>query len=361
MSVRLPAVVGTCLTAVLLTACSSTVAGAPSQLDGLDAGGSTGPVAAPGTIGFLYASSSTAIFLQWTSSGAGPVEGTIKVDTEAGTPASAVSDETNDFTGQVNPDGGVVLDLPVWRTVYGTESDSTLTLNLPQQGGGLQAVSFHSATPDDYNSAVASLRTSVDAMNQQGAQRQQISQDESTLSEAFGTLQRDEQNLTSQLEGLDQNVSSANNDTSQTENEAQAAQAQGTAEYSSGCGDVAAAGGDASAVGGDASALGGTLSAVTSALATVRQDMATVNHDLDQVKGDVPGYQGAGSAPSPTDVQNAASGADIAINHSVSTANADIDKVNGDITAAFNAVATAAKATDCDQSGPPPDPIKHIK
>lgn len=174
---------------MLATACSSTT-GAPFPASGH--GGASG-ASAPGTVGFLHTDSSLVAFLQWPIDSSGNVNGTAKEDYLTGNASNeVVRDSTGDFTGQINESGGVTLSFSwPWGTVYGAESGNTLTLNLPLQGGGLQATTFRSATPDDYNAALATLQNAASQANQEAQLQQQQASQAAAQSNAQQALNKD--------------------------------------------------------------------------------------------------------------------------------------------------------------------------
>jgi hypothetical protein len=130
-------------------------------------------VATPGTASFLHADATSVVFLQWPVNSSGYVNGTAKQDYVTGSAGNEViRDSSGNFAGEINQSSGVSFDF-FGRTVYGTESGDILSLNLPRQGGGLLATTFHVATPEDYNSALATLRNAVNQANQQAQQQQQ--------------------------------------------------------------------------------------------------------------------------------------------------------------------------------------------
>jgi hypothetical protein len=181
--------------AVLVTACSSTAAVHHSAASG---------VTVPGGAGFLHTDPSQVIYLQWPVSQAEVTDGTVKDDFITGdAPNQTITDRTHNFTGQINSNGAVTFDfLGAWGTVYGVKSGDTLTLNLPQEGGGLIATEFRAAVPSDYNAAHASLGKTVDHANQQFQYQQQIGKEEDQLARDFESVSRAPQLLASHLAGL---------------------------------------------------------------------------------------------------------------------------------------------------------------
>jgi hypothetical protein len=125
------------------------------------------------------------------------VNGTAKQDYVTGSAGNEViRDSSVNFAGEVNQSGGVSFDF-FGTTVYGTESGDILSLNLPQQGGGLLAATFHVATPEDYNSALATLRNAVSQANQQAQQQQQAVERAQAQSDAQHALGQDLSGLVS--------------------------------------------------------------------------------------------------------------------------------------------------------------------
>jgi hypothetical protein len=73
---------------------------------------------------YVYGDQSTAVFLQWTSHGHGPVSGTIKIKSIAGSDLfTSPTDTSARFTGTADAKGAVTLTLPDWGTVHGTQQD----------------------------------------------------------------------------------------------------------------------------------------------------------------------------------------------------------------------------------------------
>jgi hypothetical protein len=172
------------------TACTSTVG---TAVPGNGRDDTSSGVSVPGISGFLHVDSASVTFLQWPTDGTGFVSGTAKEDYVTGDSGrQMVDDSTGNFTGQVNRGGGVAFSFTgSWGAVYGTETGDTLTLNLPQHGGGLQATVFRSATPDDYNSALATLQSDTGQANQQAQQQQQQAQQVQAQLDAEQALGRD--------------------------------------------------------------------------------------------------------------------------------------------------------------------------
>jgi hypothetical protein len=154
--------------------------------------GTSSGVAVPGTVAFLHTDASVVVFLQWPIDTSGFVSGTVKQDYLTGSAGNeTVEDSTGTFAGQDNQGGITFTFTDSWGTVYGTESTNSVTLNIPQRGGGLQATTFQAATPDDYNSALAALQSSADQANQQAQQQAQQAAQAQAQSTAAQALNND--------------------------------------------------------------------------------------------------------------------------------------------------------------------------
>jgi hypothetical protein len=329
------------------------------MLVSLDACGSTAGVAGPvgvapsgvpvpGTAGFLYSASNEVVYLQWPVAASGYVYGTVKDDHISGSsPNQTVEDLTSSFTGSIDSGGRV---------------SNTLTLNLPQKGGGLQAVSFRSATPDDYNSALNALKDSVNRDNQQAQQQQRADQDINALANDFSSFDKIEKSLNSDLDNLGRQV--ADTDTRSTTTAQSAGKVK--SEAASGvnqdtvCGDADNTAGDADNTAGAADNVSGVLDNIKAELAQLRSTITAVNGELGKVRSDDPQYAGSARTPGPADVQQVVDGANAAISRAATVANTQIDHTNDDVAAAFSAATAAANAGNCGATVTTPSAISHI-
>jgi hypothetical protein len=345
------------------------------MLVSLDACGSTAGVAGPvgvapsgvpvpGTAGFLYSASNEVVYLQWPVAASGYVYGTVKDDHISGSsPNQTVEDLTSSFTGSIDSGGRVSFGFQgSWGAVYGSGNANTLTLNLPQKGGGLQAVSFRSATPDDYNSALNALKDSVNRDNQQAQQQQRADQDINALANDFSSFDKIEKSLNSDLDNLGRQV--ADTDTRSTTTAQSAGKVK--SEAASGvnqdtvCGDADNTAGDADNTAGAADNVSGVLDNIKAELAQLRSTITAVNGELGKVRSDDPQYAGSARTPGPADVQQVVDGANAAISRAATVANTQIDHTNDDVAAAFSAATAAANAGNCGATVTTPSAISHI-
>ena len=161
----------------------------------------------PGPQGYLWSDPSEVAFLQWTEDDTHHLNGTLQsVDA---TSDGTVSCTTAAFTG-VHDGSNVSItfsELGFSSTLTGSLDGGTLTLQVPQPDGTLASEAFRSASVDDYDSAATALRHRTQSQaaathsaqataSAQGQLDQGVTDANTTLSNALGTLSSDVQNLT---------------------------------------------------------------------------------------------------------------------------------------------------------------------
>lgn len=318
--------------------------------------------AMPGITGFLHTDSNTVIYLQWSSTSAEALTGTMKYDVVSGTPPQqTIKDESFEFAGQVHSGQGISLNfLTSWGTVYGTLSGNTLTLNIPPQGGGLTAIPFHTATPDDYNISITDLRNTIGVNNRNAQHQQQIAAEEGQLAHDFELVPGAPQGLASKLNDLYTAVTRTGNDLATVRKDVTKVKSEANS-YSV-CYDASTTGYDARTAGYDAGAVQISVNGVANSISSLRSAISTLDADLKRVQADEPGYGGTSGSPSPAAVQQAINSATTAIAQTVSKANAAIDQSNKNVSDAYTVATTVRyiQGTDCTGTLTPPPPIQDL-
>ncbi len=334
-------------------------------------------LSAPRPSGYLYTSSSTAIFVQMTLSGSN-LEGTLTGAYLSSSDPGHVHAASISFTGTLNG-SSVTLSLgsALLGTVSlsGTLSGSTLVLAVPGRNGSLADFTFEAATTGAYDLAVTALGSSAakryheeQVAAAQAARAEQRQKANHAVEQAASTLRGDLSTLSSDADFSSEinSVASALATTKaalvQTQQEAQKvealAQQHPNGDSGTVCGDATAnVGGDATAnVGGDATA------DVEPEIQTVQSDISTVNSGLEslqQAEAQDPGYYDPG-APTAAEVEQAISSAQQAIQTAVATTNSDISMVNGYVAAAYQAADQAIAAGNCGPGMGPPSLVSSI-
>jgi uncharacterized protein RhaS with RHS repeats len=229
-------------------------------------------------------------------------------------------------------------------------------LNLPQDGGQLAAQTFHRATIDDYNHAVATLQSAGhDEADQQAraaadaAEQAQQAKDQGSLQSALDTL-REDADFSAALTELAGGVKKVDADLAQLRVDAAKGQgddcdnvltgvtydAQQNVEY------------DANQeVGYDLTVNLGP------AIETARQDITALQAAAARVRAD--------GLPVTVDVTTVISAARAAISKAISKANKAADQANADVASAY-AIARGMATGACADDGPDgsPDTVAHL-
>jgi hypothetical protein len=318
------------------------------------------PSAPAGVAGYLSTDSSWVAFLQWKADASGDLEGTIDRAMASGSPPDAtVETSTGSFTGRI--DGRSVTLQIDFHTDYGNLSGGTLTLNVRQGDGSIRAVTYHRASPSDYNQALGALRKAITGANGRAEHDQQIKQEIQALADDYGTVGEDKGSLKDDLSTLASDVSTAGDDLTTTHDDEKAVIAEvSTSDAPDVCVDADGVAVDADGVSVDADTTSTDLLTLTGDLSALRKAVSSLRASLRTVQQDVPGYQGGDGNPKPSDVEKAITGAQSFITGLVTQVNGQIDTINAHVSDAYAYAAAASKAGSCGSASSAPDPIKHI-
>ncbi len=322
----------------------------------------TDPAQAPGVVGYLNTEAQSVAYLTWQVDSSGSFSGTL--DTAAVSRAApnetVVPDVNQSIFGQVS---GSTITLQVGgHTDTGTLTGGTLTLNAVQQDGTIVPVSFASAGPAQYNSALASLRSTVDDANEQAQTAADTQAAIAQLTKDYESLGGAQTSLVSDVGQMQTDLHTASNDLSSEE----AAEQQVISEANQGtdvntvCSDAYSVASDAYSVQSDSYSVGSDLNSVTSDLAALRSALPQVRTDLAAVGAADPSYAGGSDDPSPQEVSSELVSASSVAVQQVATANARIDTVNGYVATAQTYSVKAAQAGSCSAPSSAPTPIAHI-
>lgn len=335
---------------------------APQAAGAAPSAASTWLAPVPGVTGFLYATARGAWFIQWQTAADGSLSGKLNaaVITGASPNETVTPDPDQPLFGQIN--GGTVTIQLNGRSDTGTRSGDTLTLEVTQQDGSIQPITYHLATPGDYNAALSTLRGTAAGDNGQAQQAIDTQAAINQLAKDYQTLGGAQTSLVSDVSQLQTNLGAASSDLSAE----QSAESNVLTESGNGtdpntvCSDADTVASDADTVQSDADTFSSTLSSVASDLSSLRSALPQVQADLATVQADDPSYTGSGDAPSPQDVNAEMSDAGSVASGQVTLANSRIDTINGDVATAQSYAVKAAQAGSCTGPSPAPLPISHI-
>ncbi|MGI5135840.1 hypothetical protein [Streptomyces sp. CA-106110] len=319
------------------------------------------PASVAGVTGYLYEDPSGVAFLEWKANAAGELEGTIDRATASGSPPNAsVETSTGSITGRI--DGRSVTLQIDFHTDYGSLSDGTLTLNVRQGDGSIRALTYHQASPSDYNQALAALRKTLTGSNGRAQQDQQIAQEIQTLADDYAEGGKYKDSLKGDLSTLASDVSTASDDLATTHDDEKNVFAEvSTSDASEVCVDADGVAVDADGVSVDADGVSTDLDTLTSDMSALRKAASSLRSSLGTVQRDMPTYNGADGQPAPADVEGAITGAQSFISNLVTQANGYIDKINAHVMDAYGYAAAASKAGKCGTAPSAPAPVAHIK
>jgi hypothetical protein len=172
----------------------------------------TGTPPAVGT-GYLTSGNGDVIFLQWNKNGSFVSGSGQDVALSGQTPNMTTESNTFSVTGTING-GSVTLSFSGWFTAppqFGQLRGGRLTINVPQQSGGLAPLTFRTASVNDFNAAVSNLQQRAGQANQaaiSAAQAQQRQQ------EAQQRQQERAAQIQKQQQAIDHDISTVNQDLS---------------------------------------------------------------------------------------------------------------------------------------------------
>jgi hypothetical protein len=131
-------------------------------------GGKGGPtsttLAPPVGSGYLATTASSVIFIQWNQTGAATAGVAQMANVGGQPPHQTIAVKTTTTTGQINGSSAYV-DFQGVTQVFGKTAEEGFVLDFPQPDGSLAPVTFRKASAQDYNNALAALRTAVESAN----------------------------------------------------------------------------------------------------------------------------------------------------------------------------------------------------
>lgn len=348
---------------------------------------STTTTTAPSAVGsgYLATGSGYAAFIQWNRQASGGVSGTLQLATTSGQPPSEQrSTDTISVLGSIHG-SSISVSFDGHPQTFGTITNGSFTLDLPQTDGSLGAVTFNRATASDFNLALSRLSTSVQGANQAAAaaaaQQQAAQAAAAAQQKAEKRLLNDAQTLGSDVQSLS-DVSSLQQGVSQVQAalnkeasylaatkaaEQKVLAEAGSASQSTTCYDASqGVAYDASQEVAYEASQGVEYAAqqdVGYAVGQFNSLLAQTQSDLQQLHRDeqaLPSFPASG-APSDAAVVQAEAEVNSAISSAVATSNAAIDQANGYVTTAYQYVSTAYQAGNCGQPPSAPTPQSHIK
>ena len=131
-------------------------------------GGEDGPtstdLAAPVGSGYLATTPLSVIFIQWNQTGTATAGVAQMASVEGRPPTQTIAVETTAVTGQING-SDVYVDFEGVTQAFGRTEGEGFILDFPQPDGSLASVTFRKASAQDYNDALAALRTGIESAN----------------------------------------------------------------------------------------------------------------------------------------------------------------------------------------------------
>lgn len=340
---------------------------------GNSAAGSSRSTSNPPTgSGYLATGSGYVMFLQWNDAN-GSLDGTLQAVQESGDPPNETTfSNTISVTGTIT---GSSLSLSVGSSPlqFGTVSNGSFTIDIPQNNGTLAGVTFSSASASSYNRAVATMDNEISSANQAAEQQDLMIHDEHKIYKAAATVESDiqgvagdESGMSSDVQGVGSDLSGEAQDLASTKAAAQSVEAEAqrhpNGDGGEVCGNAAGVAGDAAGVAGDASGVEGDASSVVSDIQGLQSAVSGLESDYSTYTTDealVPSYL-APNAPPASQVSQVAAAASAAINSAVSTTNSYIAQANADVTAAYGYANDANQAGNCGSPSQAPSPQSPI-
>ena len=114
--------------------------------------------------GYLATTPTSVLFIQWYQTGTTATGVAQIASIEGQPPNQTVTVKTTKATGQING-SNVSVDFAGVTEVFGTTSGGGFVLDFAQPDGSLAPVTFRKASAQDYNDALAALRSQVNTAN----------------------------------------------------------------------------------------------------------------------------------------------------------------------------------------------------
>jgi hypothetical protein len=289
----------------------------------------TGSPSEPGVATYLCAGSGTDLLLQWRQDGS-DLTGTYELAQLAGTaPSEQVSSNHGGLSGTLDGQA-VTLSVGFSQPLYGRLADSTLTLNVPQQDGTIQAATCSQAGIAAWNKTVASLDSQASSDNDAANRAQAQQQHDQAVSQAQQSLASDAPKLAQDASALD-NDKSLGATITQMQSDYGQEQRDWQAEQADNCSNL---GSDSATVGADNASVSADSASEQSAAAAVGDSITGLQSDLSAVQGDEGTLQNLGATPA-TDASSAIKAGNAALssaNNAVSWANGQASTISGQAT-----------------------------
>jgi hypothetical protein len=316
--------------------------------------------------GYLASGSNWAMFIQWNVNGS-HLSGSAQYDKLKGTaPNESLTNSTIPVTGEVKG-SKISLSFEDAPSVFGTYSGGNFAINIPQSDGSLAAATFRSATPSQFNEAVAAMQSQRGAANQAATARQELERNEAAVTKAVGNvdgdlsqLQRDAGGLATDLHALAGGVASmktavAGVASAEAHVQSEAGSSTGTSVDT--CGDAEDVGGDAQDVAGDAEDVSGDGQEFENDIKSVRSDVTTLTTAVSAMKSDVAAVPSFNAdPPGQSTITQAIASANRAVQAAIGQANAYIGQANQYVMQAYEDSAAAYRAGSCGTAPSPPTP-----
>jgi len=127
--------------------------------------GSTDTTLAPPVgSGYLATTPLSVIFIQWNQTGTATAGVAQMASVEGRPPTQTIAVKTTATTGQING-SDVYVDFEGVTQAFGRTEGEGFILDFPQPDGSLSSVTFREASAQDYNDALAALRTGIESAN----------------------------------------------------------------------------------------------------------------------------------------------------------------------------------------------------
>jgi hypothetical protein len=325
--------------------------------------------------GYMTTRTNEVVFLQWKQKGdfVSGSEHDVVLSEQAPPPFSGQSplpttqSNTYSLNGTIKGNSVALNFEQVSGPDFGQLNGGRLTINFPQDQGGLVPVTFVSASVNDFDAAVADLqRQAIRAIVQERAaawkikQKQAIDADVRSVDGDLASLsthsdQKDVASVTLAVKRTGDDLARI-----QTESQKVITEAQQPPDGNFGqvCADAASVSADVDSIGrGDFDAVTVDVSTTQKMIVGLLADFAKLLND--QALFGLSSFQPP-NAPTQAQVAQAIDDAKTAVASVISTVNGQIDTVNEDVAAAFNAGNSAKSAGNCGSPSSPPQPIPHL-
>lgn len=279
-----------------------------------------------GPAAYLANGKSEIAFIQWRTTTAGHVRGTLTADNVGGaTPAASLSVNSVPFTGTVR---GTSVNLTFAHGLFlqshasGRLTGSSLTLAVPHADGAIHRTTFTRSSRSSYNSAVAALRRSAQYENLQAARADSHPSangkavQHNTQMDLAGLYRAS--SLAPQAK-LTDDVDHFARDTA-TARSRLAAEKQDASGYNHYCAAALTVAGDSRGVNGAALAAVGDSESLTADITVIRTDIRVADADL--------GRLSRAGLPRPTSAPALIASAKASMAQAIASANSDIDQIN---------------------------------